>query len=52
MSPRSSKQKRLGSAVDQQVAERTAELAKGNELRKEIGERRKKLGCMAIHLDD
>lgn len=46
MSPRSSKQKRLGSEVDQRVAERTAELAKANELRKEIG------GCVAIHLDD
>ena len=42
MSPRRSKQKRLASEVDQRVAERTAELGKANdELRKEIGERRK-----------
>jgi formate hydrogenlyase transcriptional activator len=42
MSPRSSKQKRLASEVDQRVAERTAELVKANdELRKEIGERTK-----------
>jgi len=42
MSPRSSKQKRLASEVDQRVAERTAELAKANdELRKEVGEHRK-----------
>jgi len=42
MSPRSSKQKRLASEVDQLVAERTVELAKANdELRKEVGEHKK-----------
>jgi formate hydrogenlyase transcriptional activator len=41
MSTRRSKQKRLAREVDQQVAERTADLAKANdELRKEVGERR------------